>query len=214
MSDDSFRDSPSAPPRDSFFTIANVLSLSRLPLGFLFAVVFVAPWGGPWGALVVLAVAGITDALDGRFARRAQARRTGNHHAETPAGTGSWLDPICDKLFVATVLAAIWFQSRFSLAVLALILGRELAQLPLSLVYLALPWLRRWLRYDFRASFLGKAATVAQFAAITALLFRSALAPVAAGVSFGVGMLALTDYLVRAVKLGRLRAREVDGDTR
>src|SRR4051812_6859545 len=110
--------------RESFFTPANLLSLSRLPLGLLFAVVLAAPWGGDWLALLVLALAGLTDALDGRLARREQARRLGTavNLIESPSGTGSWLDPICDKFFVATVLGAIWYQSRPPLGLLALIL--------------------------------------------------------------------------------------------
>lgn len=192
-----------APP--PFFSVANLLSLARVPLALAFAVVLAAPWGGPWAALGVLAVAGATDALDGIFARRAEARRLGTHGPTAPAGTGSWLDPVCDKLFVAGVLGAIWYRSQPSLGLLALIIARELAQLPLSLVYAAVPALRRWLRYDFRASVLGKAATVAQFAAIAALLFQSRLVVLAAWVAFATGLLALGDYILRAVRIGRAR---------
>ena len=162
--------------RESFFTTANLLSLSRLPLGMLFAVALVAPWGGTGTALVVLFAAGLTDALDGKFARKEQARRLGNSgaRAETPAwnrflaGSG-----LLRKFFVATVLVAIWHQTRPPFTLLGLILARELVQLPLAAVYAVVPALRQWLRYDFRASILGKAATVSQFAAVTALLFRS-----------------------------------------
>ncbi len=197
------------PPRDSFFSVANVLSLSRVPLGLLFAVVLVAPWGGAWPAMWVLALAGLTDALDGHIARREHARRQGNPRAETPAGTGSWLDPICDKIFVATVLFAIWFHGRPPILWLGLILARELAQLPLSVIYVAVPALRQWLRYDFRASLLGKAATVSQFAAITALVFKNPAAPLAAGLACAVGCLALADYVLRAVRIARYRRSEV-----
>jgi phosphatidylglycerophosphate synthase len=189
----------------SFFSVANLLSLARVPLALAFAVVLAAPWGGPWAALGVLALAGLTDALDGMFARRAEARRLGTHGPTAPAGTGSWLDPICDKVFVASVLGAIWYRSQPSLGLLALILARELAQLPLSLVYAAVPALRRWLRYDFRASPLGKAATVSQFAAIAALLFQSRLTYPAAWLSFVIGLLALGDYILRAIRIGRAR---------
>jgi phosphatidylglycerophosphate synthase len=92
--------------------------------------------------------------------------------------------------------------------VLALILARELAQLPLSLIYAAIPALRRWLQYDFRASVLGKAATVSQFAAIAALLFDSWLTRPLAWVAFVIGLLALADYLRRAVRIGRARLHE------
>ncbi|HEX2657431.1 MAG TPA: CDP-alcohol phosphatidyltransferase family protein [Polyangia bacterium] len=193
------------PPRDSFFTVANLLSLSRLPLGALFAWTFTRTGGRWWPSLLVLALAGASDALDGWFARREQARRSGGKDQETPAGTGSWLDPICDKVFVATVLGTIWMQFRPPLTWVALTLTRELAQLPLSLVYLAIPSLHRWLRYDFRASLPGKAATVVQFLAIVALVFRSPLAHALAYASCGLGLIALGDYLRRAVELGKRR---------
>lgn len=193
------------PARPSFFSVANVLSLARVPLAVAFAVVLAAPWGGPTVALLVLAAAGLTDALDGVFARRAEGRRLGTHGPTAPAGTGSWLDPACDKLFVGGVLGAIWWHSRPPLGLLALIVARELVQLPLSVVYVAVPALRHWLRYDFRASILGKAATVAQFLAIVALLFGSRFLQPLAWVAFSVGLLALGDYVLRAVRIGRER---------
>ena len=188
------------PPRDSLFTLANLLSLCRLPLAVAFACVLNegAGWGPP---LVVLLLAAASDALDGWVARRAAIRAgTG-----TPAGIGSWLDPVCDKLFVSTVLGALWWRYRPPLGWLALILGRELAQLPLSLVYLAIPRLRRWLRYDFRAGLPGKAATILQFCAIVALMFGSRFSPALAVAAFVMGMIALIDYVWRAVRMGRQR---------
>jgi phosphatidylglycerophosphate synthase len=122
-----------------------------------------------------------------------------------PAGAGSWLDPICDKIFVATVLVAIWSHLHPPPSLLALILAREIAQAPLSLVYLAVPALRHWLHYDFRASLLGKAATVSQFAAITAIVLELPAARRLAWLAFGLGMLALGDYLLRALRLGFAR---------
>ena len=74
-------------------------------------------------------------------------------------------------------------------------------------MYLAVPSLRNWLRYDFRASVAGKAATVVQFAAIAALTCMSPAASVFALASFVVGLIALADYLRRAVWLGQRRVR-------
>ena len=195
------------PARDSVLTLANLLSLSRVPLAvvFVWALNAGAGWGPP---LLVLLVAGASDALDGWVARRAAARQSGGLLVGTAAGMGSWLDPICDKLFVSTVLGALWWRYRPPLGWLALILARELAQLPLALVYAAVPALRRWLRYDFRASFSGKAATVLQFSAIVALIFRSRFSPLLAIAAFAMGMIALTDYVWRAVRMGRQRLAE------
>jgi phosphatidylglycerophosphate synthase len=201
----------------AFFSVANLLSLARVPLGALFVVVWGASWGGEFLAIAVLAAAALTDVLDGMFARRVAAARlvpglapaaVGSPQVHPhPAGTGSWLDPICDKIFVATVLVAIWSHLHPPPSLLALILAREIAQAPLSLVYLAVPALRHWLHYDFRASLLGKAATVSQFAAITAIVLELAASRGLAWLSFGLGMLALGDYLLRALRLGFARSR-------
>jgi hypothetical protein len=87
---------------------------------------------------------------------------------------------------------------------LALIVARELIQLPMSIVYRTIPTLRRWLRYDFRASVLGKAATIAQFLAIAALVVDlPATLPIS--LAFALGILALIDYVRRAIAIGRAR---------
>jgi cardiolipin synthase len=142
-----------------------------------------------------MGLAAATDVLDGYLARRSGA---------DVAGTGSWLDPICDKLFVGAVLAALHFERGVPLAVLAIIVARELAQLPIAVFYRVIPTLRSWLRYDFRASFLGKAATVAQFLAIAALVVGVPAMPLV-WLAFALGLIALGDYLRRAVAMGRQR---------
>jgi phosphatidylglycerophosphate synthase len=176
------------------WTLPNVLSLSRIPLGGVF-----------WAALgqsaaraelpfAVLAAAAATDVLDGYFARRSGA---------DPSGTGSWLDPICDKLFVGSVLAALYVQRRVPLGVLALIVTRELLQLPMAFVYRTSTTLQRWLRYDFRASWWGKGATVAQFLAVSALILDHELAFRLAILAFALGLVALGDYVRRAIVIGK-----------
>jgi cardiolipin synthase (CMP-forming) len=178
-----------------FFTLPNLLSLARLPLGGLFWVALGPTQAHAGAALGVMAAAAATDVLDGTLARR---------QGGDLAGVGSWLDPICDKLFVGAVLAALHFQRGISFGLLALVVARELLQLPMSIVYHAVPTLRRWLRYDFRASILGKAATIAQFLAIAALV--ADLPPrLPVYLAFGLGILALVDYCRRAVELGRAR---------
>jgi cardiolipin synthase len=191
----------SAAPGKAFFTLPNLLSLSRLPLGWLFWLALgPTPAPGNLGpglmALGVMALAAVTDVLDGYLARKEGAE---------VSGTGSWLDPICDKLFVGAVLAALHFERGVPLGMLAMIVARELIQLPMSIVYRAIPTLRRWLRYDFRASVLGKAATIAQFLAIGALVVQlPATLPIC--LAFGLGIVALIDYIRRAVAIGRARS--------
>jgi len=184
---------PAAPRPAAWMTPPNLLSLARLPLGGLFWVVMGATPGRTIAGLAVLAAAALTDVLDGIMARRSGVDL---------AGVGSWLDPLCDKLFVGAVLGALHFQRGVPLRLLALIVTRELLQLPMSLVYRAIPTLRGWLQYDFRASPLGKAATIAQFLAIMALIVGlPARLPIAC--AFGLGVIALGDYVRRAVEIGR-----------
>ena len=177
-------------------SLPNLLSLSRVPLGGLFWLVLdrahsrVAPF-------VVLAIAGLTDILDGYVARRRKV--------DGPTGVGSWLDPICDKIFVAWVLAALYFERHPPLWLLALIMSLELIQLPMSLVYRFSPALQHWVHYDFRASVLGKGATVLQFLAVGALLLEMELAVGLAWVTLVFGLAAIADYLRRAIVLARSR---------
>ena len=79
----------------------------------------------------------------------------------------------------------------------------------MALVYRAVPTLRHWLRYDFRASPLGKAATITQFLAIGALVMGWPAAPLAWG-AFALGIIALGDYVRRAVEIGRQRLHETE----
>jgi cardiolipin synthase (CMP-forming) len=188
-----------SPARDNgLWTLPNLLSASRVPLGGLFW--FALDHGSdhvelPFG---VLAAAAVTDVLDGYLAR---------HGGVDPSGVGSWLDPICDKLFLASVIVALFIQRHVPLPLLALIGTRELLQLPIVLVYRSIPTLRRWLHYDFRASVFGKAATVGQFLAVSTLIVeRSPAHAVAwrlAVLSFSLGLVALGDYIRRAVAPGR-----------
>jgi cardiolipin synthase len=175
-------------------TLPNLLSVSRIPLGGLFWVALARGAEHAELPFGVLAAAAGTDVLDGYLARRGGV---------DPAGMGSWLDPICDKLFVGSVLAALYVQRRVPLGLLALIVTRELLQLPMVLIYRTSATLRRWLRYDFRASLLGKAATVVQFLAVSALILDRAVAWRLALLAFALGLLALGDYIRRAILIGK-----------
>ena len=75
----------------------------------------------------------------------------------------------------------------------------------MSIVYRAIPMLRRWLRYDFRASVLGKAETIAQFLAIGALVVGLP-ARLLVYLAFALGIVALIDYVRRAIEIGRARS--------
>ncbi len=197
---------PRSPNAGNLFSLPNLLSLSRIPLGGAFWLVFGPTARGSIGAFLVMGLAALSDVLDGYFARR-QARLSGGP-SEPDGGTGAWLDPICDKIFVAAVLAAIIVRRHPPPLLIVLILTRELVQLPLGIAYRFVPTLHNWLRYDFRASILGKAATVAQFLAITALMLDHSSLETFAVIAFALGLAALADYVWRAIRIGKTRIEQ------
>ena len=114
---------------------------------------------------ILFALAGITDSLDGYLARKwGQTSRL-----------GEFLDPVADKLIVATALVLIVFAARDEprwVAVLtvlsaAVIIGREIA----------ISALREWMaeigaRRKVAVSGLGKFKTILQIVGLSMMLFR------------------------------------------
>jgi cardiolipin synthase len=179
--------------RIGFWTLANVLTLSRIPFGIAFWFVT----GRPFWALAVMIVGGATDLVDGAVARRSgQAGRN---------GVGAWLDPVCDKFFVLSMVAALLTVRRPEPWMVVAIAAREIVVVPLALVYRLVPGVRRRLSYDFRAGRPGKLATLAQFAALTALLFGSEVLPWIAALAGIVGLAAAGDYIRRALRAAASR---------
>jgi cardiolipin synthase (CMP-forming) len=178
--------------------LAHALTLSRLVLAGLFWPVV----DHPWWAVGVLALAGLTDVVDGQVARLARRRRE-QAGQPPPPPLGEWLDPLCDKTFVLSVLVALRAGPGLPLPLLLLIATREIILIPIAALYRFTPWLRSRMRYRFRAGPLGKAATVAQFLAITLVLFRDARAPLAAIAAAVIGAAAALAYVVRGVRLAR-----------
>jgi cardiolipin synthase len=162
--------------------LPDLLSLLRVPLG----VAFVPLAGYPTAALMILALAAVSDVLDGWLARR-QPR---------PKGRGQWLDPVCDKIFITTVMAGLYSSQHPSLEVLLPILTREVAILMLFLLYRLVPALRS-ISYDYRAHALGKATTVTQFLAAAALLLQCSAAPYLTILCALLGLLCAAAYVKR-----------------
>ena len=176
-----------------FWTLANVLTLSRVPFGIAFWFVIHRPiW-----ALAVMIVGGATDLVDGAVARRSgQAGRN---------GLGAWLDPVCDKFFVLSMVAALLPVWRPEPWIVVAIVAREIVVVPLALAYRLLPGVRQRISYDFRAGRPGKLATLAQFAALTAILFGSGVLPWLAALAGIVGLAAAGDYIRRALRAAASR---------
>lgn len=111
-------------------------------------------------ATIIFSVAAITDWLDGYLARV----------LNQTSRFGAFLDPVADKLMVATALILLVWLGRAEGFIAAIIIGREIA----------ISALREWMAQIGRSksvavSFLGKIKTVSQMAAIILLLFHDRL---------------------------------------
>lgn len=149
------------------FSIPNTLTWARIVAIPLIIVLYYLPYHwSDQAAGIVFALAGITDSLDGYLARRwGQTTRL-----------GAFLDPVADKLIVATALVLIVCTAareapRWQAVVIVLaaivIIGREIA----------ISALREWMaelgqRGKVAVSGLGKYKTIVQIVGLSMLLFR------------------------------------------
>ncbi|MDF1820918.1 MAG: CDP-diacylglycerol--glycerol-3-phosphate 3-phosphatidyltransferase [Alcanivoracaceae bacterium] len=138
--------------------LPNIMTLTRLAAIPVLVLVFFLPfrWSDLCAAGLFLA-AGITDMVDGYLARK----------LDQTSRFGAFLDPVADKLIVATALVMlVQVHANLWLAVPAIvIISREIT----------VSALREWMaeigkRGRVAVSAIGKVKTVAQIAAITALL--------------------------------------------
>jgi cardiolipin synthase (CMP-forming) len=138
--------------------VPGLLSLSRIPLAaaFPFAV------GRPPLALGILIGAGLSDVLDGWYARR---------FGEATA-TGAALDPVTDKLFVLTVAITLVVTGQLTPLSVLMLSTREIGELPLVLWVALSPGARSARAEQPTANLVGKAATVLQFASVSVALFH------------------------------------------
>jgi phosphatidylglycerophosphate synthase len=166
-------------------------------------VAFVPLAGRPIAALAVLALAAVSDMLDGWLARRQPPGLTW-------VGWGEWLDPICDKFFIIAVMVGLYLSQHPSLKTLLPILTREAAILVLFLIYRLVPSLRS-IRYDYRANALGKATTAAQFLVAAALLFAHPAAKYLAALCALLGLLCAGVYAWRGHAMAHRRRVEGGG---
>ena len=155
------------------WTIANVLSFSRVPLAFLFVVI-----EDPGIRLAVLAGAAVSDLLDGWTARRFG-----------PSSLGAKVDPIADKIFSLSAFSVLALSG--ALAPLE-VLGVLLRDILTPVGYLASVVARRPFTTPARAG--GKAVTVGQALTLAAWLLDSPLLRPMAWATAAMALYALADY--------------------
>ncbi len=123
-------------------TIPNLLSMLRLAGVPLFLYLLLGPRADGW-AILVLAVGGFTDWLDGKLARL----------LDQQSRLGALLDPAVDRLYILAALIALGVRDVVPWWVVAVLIGRDLV------LAATLPVLRRRGYGPYRVSYLGKSAT-------------------------------------------------------
>jgi cardiolipin synthase len=188
---------------DDFWNVPNLITLSRLPMA---AALWFLP-RGPVPVLGLMLLSGFSDMLDGWVARwiRAGRERRGEPVGELggPRASGAWLDPVCDKTFVLSVLVLLVARYGVPVWMVMLVATRELIQGPMFVLYRTVPSLRGRILYDYRAAIIGKATTVLQFLTVGAILFDFPSALLLAIVTGSVGAVTGFYYSLRRAKQGQ-----------
>jgi cardiolipin synthase len=138
-----------------FRSAPNLLTLIRICLApFLVAAILD---GHYLLSFALFIVAGLTDALDGALARWLKQRSM----------LGHYLDPVADKLLLSTLFLVLLHKGLIPVTVTVLVFGRDVGILLVAaLLYAAVG------RREFQPSIWGKANTLAQIAAVAAVLLH------------------------------------------
>ena len=139
-------------------TAPNLLTLLRICLApFLVAAILERHFAVSFGLFVA---AGLTDALDGLLARLLKQRSM----------LGEYLNPVADKLLLSTLFLVLMHMSLIPVTVTVLVFGRDVGILVVAAILYAVTG-----RREFGPSLLGKANTLAQVAAVAAVLLQAML---------------------------------------
>jgi len=177
--------------------IPNLLSLARLAMApFLFLLLWRHEYGA---ALALIVAAGMTDGLDGFFARRFAAG----------SRLGAYLDPIADKVLLSGVFLTLALSGGIEKWLAALVLGRDAG----ILLFAGGAFLFTKSLRSFPPSIWGKASTAAQIAFVLAVVmhfagFRMEVVVMALKwLTVGLTVWSGIDYLVRGVAMAGQETR-------
>jgi cardiolipin synthase len=146
-----------ADPADRVLTVPNALSLLRLAGVPLFLWLLLGPQKDLL-AVLLLAVSGATDWLDGKLAR----------WLDQSSKLGAVLDPVVDRLYTLATLAAFGLRDIVPWWVVGVLVGRDVV------LATCLPVLRRYGYGPLEVHYLGKAATLNLLYAFPLLLLAEA----------------------------------------
>ncbi len=139
---------------DKFWNVPNLITLARIALVPVFALMFFQKRA--FGALLIIFLAGLSDVLDGFAARR--------WHQRTKVGT--LIDPLADKILLTTAfillsLRSLGFTYVIPLWLMAAVVARDFIILAGGIVIFLIRG-----RKEFPPSVYGKASTVLQVATV------------------------------------------------
>ena len=180
-------------PADRWFTVPNVLSLARLAGVPLFLWLLLGPQYDLL-AVLVLALSGLTDWLDGKIAR----------WLDQSSRLGELLDPAVDRLYTLSTLLAFGLREILPWWVIAVLLGRDLV------LVLTLPILRHYGYGPLEVHYMGKGATLCLLYAFPLLLLadnvhgtlRAVVEPLAVAFTIWGGALYLWSGLLYLIQVG------------
>lgn len=148
------RDNPE--PSDRILTVPNLLSFLRLALVPVFLILLVE--GEDLAALIVLAVSGFTDFLDGWIARR----------FNQVSKLGQLLDPAADRLYILAALLGLGWRDLIPLWLVVVIIARDVMLVVLAAV------LAKIGHGAFPVNWVGKWATACLFVGLPLLMLAAA----------------------------------------
>jgi CDP-diacylglycerol--glycerol-3-phosphate 3-phosphatidyltransferase/cardiolipin synthase len=155
------------------WAIADLLTLSRLPLALAFVLVADAGW-----RVGILALAGATDLVDGLAARRWGGSRL-----------GAFLDPVADKVFMAAAFGVVLVSGVLHPLEVLGVLARDLVA---AIAFLGTVILKRPTTIPARLG--GKIVTIGQLLTVLAFLVGSAYLRPLAWATAAVALYAIWDY--------------------
>ena len=174
--------------RRALFNLPNTISLSRVVLALAFVLV-----SEPWDRIALIAVAGLTDFMDGWLAR----------HRQDESTAGALLDPLADRIFVLVAISTYLVEGMLTTGQYFIFLTRDIATAVGFLVAKIVPTLRPAV---FRARLLGKVVTVLQLITLVVIVVLPELTNVMIAMIGIISAASIVDY---TIALWRGRARSV-----
>ncbi|HEY2820416.1 MAG TPA: CDP-alcohol phosphatidyltransferase family protein [Candidatus Acidoferrum sp.] len=143
--------------RRRIFTVPNQITLLRL--GFLPIFLTLIAYERYRWALLVLVVAGLSDAIDGLLARKL------NQHSSL----GAYLDPIADKLLLSSSFIILAYKTRIAWWTTIIVISRDILMLTVAVVIILISGYR-----PFPPSILGKLTTFFEIVLVFTVVLTAA----------------------------------------